>query len=201
MTSSLKKALLFILSIMIANISNASVTLTLTGPELTEDLIGYNNTGLEFTVNEDLDGSITLDGFIFQNQGKQDTLTLIDDSTGETLQTYSYDRNYDDNNDPIDNSPQIINLNWELDAGKTYLLLSEDQSNGRWTSYSAFPVLNDHIQISKSHSDVLNGNLFWLNFNNLTTTFTAPIPLPAAIWFFGTGVLTLFGFKSHRKLF
>lgn len=112
------------------------------------------------------------------------------------MQTYNYAGG--------ENSHQIQNITWELKKDEVYTLTAKDKSNGRYVSYESFPTFDDHIQIDGriAGSGGL-GTFHWYNFNNFTTTFTAPpieTPVPAALWLFGTGVITLFGFnKTQRK--
>lgn len=112
------------------------------------------------------------------------------------MQTYNYAGG--------ENSHQIQNITWELKKDEVYTLTAKDKSNGRYVSYESFPTFDDHKQIDGRIAG--SGGLetsHWCNFNNFTTTFTAPpieTPVPAALWLFGTRVISLFGFnKTQRK--
>ncbi len=188
----IKPFLTFLLLLMLINSARASITLSIEGPELTNNTNGntFANSGLEFIALAD----ITLDSFTFQNQGKADTIRLMN-SDGDIL--YSYES-------PNGEISHQANVFWDLQENQTYVLYSEDANNGRWTYYTAYPTQNDHLKINGSH--LTNGltNIFWFNFNDLKTTYTDPAPvietpLPAAIWLFGSSLLLL-GFKRKKAL-
>ncbi len=183
----IKPLLTFALLLMSLNSVQASVTLSIDGPELINNTNGntFANSGLEFTALTD----VTLDSFTFQNQGKVDTIRLMNNA-GDIL--YSYE------SPNAENSHQA-NVSWDLEENQTYILYSEAADNGRWTYFSSFPAQNDHIKINGSH--LVNGlsTIFWFSFNNLKTTNAnqAPVPLPAAIWLFGSSIFLL---GTRKKL-
>lgn len=185
----MKKLLILTVFLVGANTSNAAIELTLAGPELTSDLVGNPDSGLQFTAKE----NVTLNSFIFQNLGNEDTIQLLDGS-GTLLKEYEYLGG--------ENVHQV-NIEWELDKGATYTLLALEASNSKFIAYNytASPEMNmnDHIEITGGYLTGFFDPTVWTKFNNLTTIFTAPIPIPAALWLFGTGVISLLGFKSHRK--
>ncbi len=183
----IKLLLTSLMLLMFVSSVQASITLSIEGPELTNNVTGHGNSGLEFTALADL----TLDSFTFQNQGNADTLRLMN-SDGDIL--YSYES-------PAGENSHQVNASWDLEENQTYVLYSENAYNGRWSYFSSFPVQNDHLKINGTR--LVNGltNIFWFNFNDLQTTYTdtAPVPVPAAIWFFGSSLLLL-GFRRKKAI-
>jgi hypothetical protein len=186
----IKPFLTIAMLLMLLNSARASVTLSIDGPELINNTNGntFANAGLVFTALSD----VTLDSFTFQNQGKADTIRLMN-GDGDIL--YSYESPNGENN-------HQANVFWNLEENQSYVLYSEDAYNGKWSYFSSFPVQNEHLKINGSH--LINGftNIFWFNFSNLTITYTDPAPVietpvPAAIWFFGSSLLFL-GFNRNK---
>lgn len=186
----IKTLLFFACFLAFANFASASTTLKIEGAELTENLNNsfIDNFGLEFTALKD----VTLESFTFENQGKPDKIWLKNNSS-DTLLSYDYIGG--------ESSHQVI-ANWSLEKDNTYSLYSESGTNGRWASYSSFPFGNDHIRVNGSHVNNSLKSKNWYNFTDLTTTATAPsieTPLPAAIWFFGSGLMFLEFNRRKRK--
>lgn len=162
--------------------------LTISGPTLSNDLIA-SHAGLSITALED----VFLTGFAFQNQGQADTINLYrEDGASLTLiETYS---------SPINHPSYLVSgLSWAMEAGYTYRLLQEEQTNGKWIEYS-FPTANSEIQVNGAWQHVYGGDYYttsyWMNFNNITTS---PVPLPASALLLGSGLLGLIGIRRFRK--
>jgi len=136
--------------------------LTLPGPQLDNGITGWSRLGLQLTVHKD----VVLRQFVFSNQGLPDVLRL-EDAAGAVLGEYPY---------PGGEPLHEARVDWPLAAGAIYYLVSENNNNGRWTSYYDFPLANDHIQVDAA---VGNGGMFtswWFNFNALQTEVVVPPP-------------------------
>lgn len=163
-------------------------TLTLTGPFLDTHNIGWDDTGLQITAQQD----VTLTSFTFQNYGASDTIYLTD-SANAVVQSFAFTGGGVE-------TTSLISVNWALDSGQTYHLLSEDPNNSKWT-FASFPQANSHISIDGGSSN--NGVLYtqyWFHFNDLTTTtdLAQPVPEPETYAMLLAG-LGLLGLARRRK--
>ena len=155
----LKRISVLFLIFHIANIAIADEILTINGPVLTGNNDGFDSSGLLITANED----VILLGFTFNNQGKADTIKLLD-SNGNILQTYDYLGG---------NNQFVASTVWKLMAGGAYPLIAEVSSNGKNTSDFAglpYPYENPHISVGSSYAfgGPINDQT-WLNFTDLIT--------------------------------
>jgi hypothetical protein len=178
-------------SVLGAGIAKAD-TQTMAGPFLGFHNIGWEDTGLQITALQD----VTLTGFTFQNYGASDTIYLTD-SANAVVQSFAFTGGGFE-------TSSAISVNWALDAGQTYHLLSADADNSKWTDAS-FPQSNGHIQVDGGFgSSGGPGSLqlsYWFHFNDLTTTtdLAQPIPEPEtyAMMLAGLGLL---GLARRRKI-
>ena len=86
----------------------------------------------------------TLGGFVFNNQGKADTVALTRLSDGIVLGTLTI---------AAGSSPILpIDVSWNLDAGQNYALTSSDESNGRWAEYQGTSPTSPGIRIDRVYS-------------------------------------------------
>jgi len=132
--------------------------LTISGPTLSKNLIA-SHAGLSITALQD----VFLTSFVYQNQGQTDTINLYrEDGPSLTLiETYS---------SPSGQTSYLVSgLSWAMEAGYTYRLLQETQSNGKWIEYTSYPTANSDIQVNKAWQRVYGNDYsyttYWLNFN------------------------------------
>lgn len=178
--------LIFLFVLMAAGISQAS-TLTMVGPALPYTISGWDNAGMQFKALKDL----TLTSFVLNNQGSADTVWL-QNGTGSILQTY-----YSPSSDPMH---LASGLSWSLYEGETYRLILDGSSNGKWNTFSDYPMSNDHIEVQGiAYGSEVYTN-YWFDFSNITTTDGAgsnAVPEPATLALFGVG-LTGLAFRKRK---
>jgi hypothetical protein len=144
------------------------------GPTITNGLgILDQNSGLEFYAKT----NNMLTSFIYQNQGRADTISL-ESADGRTV--------YDTVNTPANQTSFTVNVNWSLTAGTEYLLLQADGqlfsggeigggANGTAdfaNNFSGFPVSGTDLRIDESvytNGGLSNFGGNWVDFNNITT--------------------------------
>ncbi len=163
-------------------------TQTLAGSFLDFHNIGWPDTGLQITAQQD----VTLTSFTFQNYGASDTIYLTD-SANAVVQSFAFTGGGVE-------TTSLISVNWALDGGQTYHLLSADPDNSKWT-FASFPQANSHISVDGgSKYGVLYTN-YWFHFNDLTTTtdMAQPIPEPETYAMLLAG-LGLLGLARRRKV-
>ena len=147
----------FLIAVFIFANTASAVQLTLTGPELPNDIQGHRQSGIVFSARHD----VTLESFVFNNQGGADVITLKDEN-GNILETYNYAGG---------DSTHQVNINWPLSAGQKYFLSAQNQneSNGKWGKAN-FPVSNAHIKVENGKSQAApNSPVIWFSFTDLVT--------------------------------
>ncbi len=147
----------FLIAVFIFANTASAVQLTLTGPELPNDIQGHRQLGIVFSARHD----VTLESFVFNNQGGADVITLKDEN-GNTLETYNYAGG---------DFTHQVNISWPLSAGQKYFLSAQNQneSNGKWGTAN-FPVSNAHIKVEYGKSQAApNGTSIWFSFTDLIT--------------------------------
>ena len=167
----------------------------ISGPTIDTALYGRNISGLEFKA---LDESV-LSSFVFQNQGKVDTIDLTD-SSGQILKSV--------NTDGI--ASELVTVDWSLSAGHTYFLLQTTNGNGKYATFNkplpsdsdlgivSSGVFGDDFFGAITNIDGYPSNAYYADFNAITTTAPAGaggVPEPAAwammlVGFGGLGALS-----------
>lgn len=133
-------------------------TLVITGPALLFNVVNWDNSGLQITAL----ANVTLESFVFNNQGAADTIWLTD-AAGSVLQTYIYGGG---------EAAHLATVGWSMLAGTTYHLISDDPSNGRYTSYIGNRISNAHLRVDGAWGMGALQSSAWFHFTNLTTTDT-----------------------------
>lgn len=149
---------------------------TISGPALSITDAGYDISGIGFTANV----NSTLTSFTFNNQGKADTIDLIN-SSGTVLDSVTTAAGT-----PTD----VISVNWSLTAGTQYYLLQTTSNNSKYGIWGvAAPsdsqiTLTDTGDFSTTSINPANfysdGTLFWAAFTNISTTTTSAAPEPSS---------------------
>lgn len=140
---------------------------------------GWSNSGLQITALQD----VTLNSFVFRNQGEGDTIRLTH-SGGTELRTLNVVGGNDD---------LSVDVDWQLDAGIIYRLISELAGNNRYSPVTVpgFPFENSHLRVDGSIYGPGNGGSgslqtgWWFTFTNLQTDddpHAVPEPSTLAIW-------------------
>jgi hypothetical protein len=110
------------------------------GPKLTEAIDQWPSAGMLIVATEDA----TLAGFVFNNQGKADTITLTRLSDGVVLGVLGIAAGL---------SPTLsVDVFWNLEAGQNYALTSSDESNGRWAQYQGTSPVSPGIRVDRVYS-------------------------------------------------
>jgi hypothetical protein len=129
---------------------------TITGPTLSSTITGWPNAGLRITALK----NTTLTGFVVNNQGAADTVSLTD-TGGTVLQSLST---------PASDTAYTASVSWTLTSGTSYDLILANGSNGMWTSYSSFPQSSTGLEVvdTVNSTQTLEPS-YWFTFTSLTT--------------------------------
>jgi hypothetical protein len=118
-------------------------------------LSGYPGAGLVIVPSR----NTSLTSFTMMNQGQADTINLTD-ASGTVLQTLSL---------PASTPTFVATVNWPLTANVTYHLVSGLTNNGKWNSFTSWPVTGTSLSITSAWmSGAANPN-YYLTFINLVT--------------------------------
>src|SRR5262249_3435114 len=101
-------------------------TLVLPGPGVFIIESGHRAHGIEFTALQ----SVTLDSFVYHNQGKADLVELVNMTSGGIVE-HSLPI-------PAGNFAFFAMVGWQLDGGDVYRLLGTTTSNGLF-NFTTFP--------------------------------------------------------------
>ena len=153
---------------------------TISGPALSITDAGYDISGIGFTANV----NSTLTSFTFNNQGKADTIDLIN-SSGTVLDSVTTAAGT-----PTD----VISVNWSLTAGTQYYLLQTTSNNSKYGIWGvAAPsdsqiTLTDTGDFSTTSINPANfysdGTLFWRRSQTYPQPQPQPPRLPSPVHFF-----------------
>ncbi len=158
-------------------------TLTIAGPTLTTYDASYQITGLEFVANQ----NSVLTGFTFTNQGLADTIELLD-SAGNVVDSIST---------PAGQGTVSPTVSWALSMSSSYYLVQTTYNNGYYAYFGQPLPTNANVSITASGvfsqtasvlGAVIHGDQYWADFNNITTSASAPVPVPAAAWLLLSGL-------------
>jgi hypothetical protein len=131
---------------------------TIRGPgSFTGNIGGWTDSGLSITPVVDT----VLRRFTFNNQGAADEVRLVraaDSAVIGSLTTPAGDPAYE------------AIVNWPMAAGQVYHLISVDTSNGRYVSYTTWPVTNSIVSVTGSWGNSHLETLYWFTFTNLLMT-------------------------------
>ncbi len=153
------------------------------GPVLSRNLVNWNDSGLQLTAFQD----VTLESFVFQNQGLADTIWLTDIS-GNILETYNYSGG---------ETSHLIDVAWDLSADQSYRIIADHASNGTWAYSPSYPLGNTHIQVDGAWNMYLR-NTYWFNFNSIITA-VAPEPVSSLLFLSGGGILAVWKYRKKKK--
>ena len=138
---------------------------TITGPTLTNNLGGWGNSGIKITAINDC----VLSSFVFNNQGRDDTIKLLLASDNSELQSISVTPT---------SSAETIQANWQLTAGTSYKIICVASSSGRWTGYSSFPQTSTNLRVDSTVTLTRNYATYWFSFTNLQISSSSATSAP-----------------------
>ena len=138
---------------------------TITGPTLTNNLGGWGNSGIKITAINDC----VLTSFVFNNQGKDDTIKLLRASDNSELQSISVS--------PTSNA-ETIQANWQLTAGTSYKIICVATSSGKWKGFSNFPQTSTNLKVVSTVSLTANFTNYWFTFTNLQISTSSATSAP-----------------------
>jgi len=173
-----------------------ALTLTIEGPDsFTTNVSGWSKSGLWFEALQD----ITLESFMFNNQGQNDIIQLTDaEGVGAGNMLYSY-------NSPNGDMEHLANVSWDLAAGEDYCIISLKDNNGKYVDTSlgfCHPQENLHISTIGSTGNEAKWYGGWYSFTDITTTLSsssAPVPEPSTWLLLGLGLIGLVGTMGLKK--
>jgi hypothetical protein len=142
-------------SCSIATDTDCVTCATIVGPTFPNTISGWPNSGLQFTSLV----TGTLQSFTFNNQSKADTVSLLTMSD-QLVGTVSI---------PAGSATALnLTVNWPVQQGVSYRLINAGPDNGRWASYTSFPVNGSNAVISGT-TDQAKALLtqYWFTFTNL----------------------------------
>ncbi len=170
----------------------------LPGPTLmTENNNDMYGTGLQFVALQD----VTLTSFVYDNQGKADTIWLTD-SIGSILHEYE---------SPESDTLHTIDVSWTLSQGVTYNLIALHNfgTNGMVGEID-MPTGNEHILVYAGLHEYFQNESFqgeylplpedyWYDFTDITTE-AQQMPEPTTVTLLSIGIVGLVGGVAIRKL-
>ncbi|HSN30358.1 MAG TPA: PKD domain-containing protein, partial [Kofleriaceae bacterium] len=119
------------------------------------NLSGYQSSGLVLVPSR----NTVLTSFTVMNQSQADTINLTD-ANGGVLQTLALPAN----------TPQFVaNVNWPLSANTTYHLVTALNNNGKWNSFTGYPVTSPSLSITGAWMSGAVETIYYLTFVNLVT--------------------------------
>jgi cysteine-rich repeat protein len=143
-----------------SNLDTCSTTCTactqLAGPALPRPIVGWPSSGLQFTAL----ANATLYSFVFHNQGAADQISLFNVS-GAFVGSVSIPAGSAGN--------LVVDVNWPLEAGASYNLISSDPNNGFWEFFGGFPVTLGALQVNGTDGAGSLRTDFWFTFTDLAT--------------------------------
>jgi hypothetical protein len=184
--------------VLILGWANEAIADIITGPTLNQNATDMY-TGLMFTATVN---SYML-SFIYQNQGAADQVELGLVSTNPANGALYVSSVVGTISVPS-NTPSFIasNLNWQMGAGSTYVLVGEMSNNAKFAFYSSYPTSDGQISIS---TGVFSADLVsiatqtdaWGGFNNIDTVST---PEPSSFFLAILSAVTGFvGWRGARR--
>jgi len=180
-------------------INSAVLTVAATGVDTNQDIppstqtgtysSGYNNNYYSGNLSDSLTGEA---GSFNTYLARGDGITTVNLLPGLTNYSYLCDGSFD-----VSLSARETDL-W----GTDYFYSSTRQTGGGyyishlfWREWVPYTYATDYYSY---HSPIYDGSLTLTN-SNLTIDYTpAPVPIPAAVWLFGTGLLGLWGIRRKR---
>jgi uncharacterized protein (TIGR03382 family) len=163
------------LVLMSAGVAHAGV---IAGPAtLSQSSSGWQYSGVGFTANV----NATLTSFTFENQGKADTVDLVN-AAGTIFDSVAI---------PAGDVSDTVSVSWSLTAGSQYYLLNSVLANAMWDHFN-LPLPTD-TEITMTDTGIFSttldtsgyathGNEYWTAFLDITTSSSSSsVPEPASI--------------------
>lgn len=180
------------LAILLAPV--AAQAAVITGPSLNVASAIWVYTGVAFKAVQDT----TLTSFTYQNQGQADTVMLLLENTVNPLHTVAI---------PGASNSHITNVNWALQSGQTYWLLTSTANNAMFANGAGLP---SNADIEMTHTALFSMSIataddqfgptdYWAAFNDITTGEGTPgVPEPAS-WALMIAGFGLVGAAARRR--
>lgn len=183
---------------LLALTAAAAQAAVIVGPKLNLDGLFWIDTGLEFTARD----NSFLTSFVYQNQGKADTIDLTTTSGAilDSLKTPKSEKSYK------------ASVDWKLTAGDSYWLIQTKASNELLAVYGKTLSSDHDIKIAfvgsvgntihqvVTDAEHYSANGYWVAFNNITTAAAAvPEPSTWALMLLGFAGLGFGGYRASRK--
>ena len=126
------------------------------GPALTGTVGSWPDSGLSLTAT----ANTTLRSFRFLNNGTHARILLIRESDEQVLYGVTT---------PDGESDYVVVVDWNLLAGETYHLVSEESSNGKYANFSSFPVVDGDLIVNGAWKGGVLDTSYWFKFTDLNT--------------------------------
>ena len=153
-------------------------------------------------------GQLTIESWVDDYVGEEAQSITLNLTTDFTIESYFWEQfNYTNYNDP---SQDLFTIREEiLDSGYDYLFETTTDATGTYSSANPVTIWNVGLvggqltlRTLDNNDDGLPGAYYFniaINETNTVDFQLQAVPLPAAVWLFGSGLIGLLGLARRRK--